>query len=225
MNRQGRNQVILTIAILNCIQFLLLTTTAMFFYPGGTFMDPNTISYSIWKNLFSDLGQYIAHSGESNFISFIMYNLSLFLMGALYIPYFIVFPSLLSKDQGGRGFCIAGSIFGIIISVCMVGASLTPADLIYTVHVVFGLIKFLSLVPLAIIFTIAIFKNKLYPNRYAFIYLAFGIIQFIFIFIMASGFTEQEVSGIFAAGQNIVVYAMTITFLIQAYGAWKFNKL
>jgi len=42
---------------------------------------------------------------------------------------------------------------------------------------------------------------------------------------MASGFTEQEVSGIFAAGQNIVVNAMTITFLIQAYGAWKFNKL
>ena len=145
-------------------------------------------------------------------------------MGALYILYFIVFPSLFSKEHGGRGFGIAGSIFGIVISISMVGASLTPADLIYTVHVMFGLIKFLYLVPLAIFFTIAIFMNKSYPNRYAFIYLVFGIVQFIFIFIMAYGFTEQEVSVIFAAGQNIVVYAMIITFLIQAYGAWRFNK-
>jgi len=224
MNRQKRNQVIFIIAILNCIQFLLLTTIAMFFYPGGTFMEPSTIGYSIWKNLFSDLGRYIAHSGESNLISFFMYNISLFLMGVLYVLYFIVFPSLFSKEHGGRGFCIAGAIFGIVISVSMVGASFTPADLMYTVHVMFGLIKFLSLVPLAIFFTIAIFINKSYSNRYAFIYLAFGIIQFIFIFIMASGFTEHEVSVIFAAGQNIVVYAMTITFLFQAYYAWKFNK-
>ena len=211
--------------MLNCLQFLLLTTIAMFFYPGGTFMDPNTIGYSIWRNLFSDLGRFIAHSGESNLISFILYNLSLFLMGALFIPFFIMYLSLFSKGYGGRGFAIAGSIFGVIISIAMVGASLTPADLMYTIHVLFGLVKFISLVPLAIVFTIAIFLNKSYRNLYAYVYLIFGIIQFIFVFIMATGFTEHEVSVIFAAGQNLVVYVMTIIFLIQAYGAWKRSKI
>ncbi|MHA2131448.1 MAG: hypothetical protein ACW99L_15900, partial [Promethearchaeota archaeon] len=71
--------------IVNCIQFLILVNVAILFYPGGTFNDPFTSGYSLWSNLFSDLGRFIAHSGESNIITFLIYNVSLFIMGLLLI--------------------------------------------------------------------------------------------------------------------------------------------
>lgn len=212
------------LAMISCIQFLILTNLSMFFYPGGTFSDPNTDGYSFFRNLFSDLGRYTAHSGESNLISFLIYNISLFLLGLLFIPYFIAFPRIFSEKGEGIGYSKTGSAFGICVSVSMVIASLTPADLLYGIHVSFGFLKFVSLLPLAIFYALAIIQNKSYPNYYATIYIIFGIIQFIFLVIMAFSASGEEVSMVFAAGQNIVVNAMAICFLIQTYGAWKEYK-
>jgi len=217
-------QKVYILAIINCIQFLLLTNVAMFFYPGGTFSDPNTVGYSFFRNLFSDLGRYTAHSGESNLISFLIYNISLFLMGVLFIPYFVAFPRFFIEKGMGKGYSIAGSSLGIVVSVSMLGASLTPADLFYIIHVSFGVIKFMTLLPLVIFYTIAILQNKSFNNLYAIVFIIFGVIQFIFLLIMSFGASEHEVSIIFAAGQNIAVNAMAICFLIQAYGAWKMQK-
>ncbi|MFW9829539.1 MAG: hypothetical protein ACFFEY_18340 [Candidatus Thorarchaeota archaeon] len=211
------------LAIITSIQFLIFTNLSMLFYPGGTFSDPNTVGYSIFLNLFSDLGRFIAHSGESNLISFIMYNISLFLMGTLLIPYFIMFPHLFTKEEG-KGYCTAGSVIGIGVSVSMMGASLTPADLFYVTHVSFGFFKFVTLLPLAILYALAILQNRSYSKSYAMVYIIFGIIQFLFLLIMTFGVGQQKISIIFAAGQNIVVNAMAICFLIQAYGAWKMQK-
>ena len=91
MTFKNWRQIAFILAMINCVQFLILTNIAMIFYPGGTFSDPNTNGYSFFGNLFSDLGRYIAHSGESNLISCLMYNSSLFIMGVLLIPYFITF--------------------------------------------------------------------------------------------------------------------------------------
>ena len=120
MTPQKRNKIIFLTAMINCLQFLLLTTIAMFFYPGGTFSDPNTIGYSIWNNLFSDLGRYIAHSGESNLISFFMYNISLFLMGALYIPYFLVYFSASATSSISKPIT---SAFGLIPNIFSANSS------------------------------------------------------------------------------------------------------
>ncbi len=225
MNFKNWIQVAFIIAMINCIQFLIFTNIAMIFYPGGTFSDPNTNGYSFFGNLFSDLGRYIAHSGESNLISCIMYNFSLFIMGILLIPYFFALPYLFRKEGEGKGLAKIGSILGILIGASMAGASLTPADLFYGIHVTFGFIKFFTLLPLAILYALAIRQNKSYHNRYAYVYVVFGIMQFIFLLIMSFSASEQEVSTIFAAGQNIVVIAMAICFLIQAYGAWKLELL
>jgi len=216
------------LVMVNCCQFLILTNIAMFFYPGGTITDPNTSGYSLWKNLFSDLGRFITPSGESNLIAFALYNISLFLMGLLLIPYFIAMPQLFKDKEGikveGRGFCVAGSIIGIPIAVSMIGASLTPADLLYGIHVSFGFVKFILLIPQVLLYSMAIFQNKRYPKRYAYIFMIFGVMQLIFVSIMFFSVSQEELSIIFATGQNIVVYAMTACFLIEGYGAWKLMK-
>ena len=216
------------LVIINCSQFLILTNIAMFFYPGGTITDPNTSGYSLWKNLFSDLGRFITPSGDSNLIAFVLYNISLFLMGALFIPYFIAMPQLFKEKEGikveGRGFCVAGSIIGIPIAISMIGASLTPADLLYGIHVSFGFIKFIMLIPQVLLYSMAIFQNKIYPNKFAYIFMIFGVMQLIFVLIMFLSVSQEQLSIIFAAGQNIVVYAMTVCYLIEGYGAWKLMK-
>lgn len=216
------------LVMINCCQFLILTNVAMLFYPGGTITDPNTSGYSLWKNLFSDLGRFITPSGDSNLIAFFLYNISLFLMGALFIPYFMAMPQLFKNREGnkveGRGFCIAGSIIGIPIAISMVGASLTPADLLYAIHVSFGFIKFILLIPQVFLYSMAILQNRIYPNRFAYFFIIFGVMQLIFVLIMFFSVSQEELSNIFAAGQNIVIYAMTICYLIEGYGAWKLMK-
>ena len=191
----------------------------MFFYTGGTFSDTNTVGFLFFSNLFSDLGRTIAHSGASNLISSMIYNTSLFLMGVLFIPFFIAIPYLFGEE--GKGLAKASSVLGIIVGVGMVGASLTPADLYYQIHVSFGYLSFISLLPLTILYILAIIQNKTYNNQYAYVYLVFGIIQVIFLFIMSFSASEQRVLTIFAAGQSVVVISMIVCFFIQAYGARK----
>jgi hypothetical membrane protein len=210
--------------IINCIQFLILVNIAILFYPGGTFNNPFTSGYSLWSNLFSDLGRFVAHSGESNIITFLIYNVSLFIMGLLLIPYFIIKPRLFKEKGEGRSFCIAGSILGIPIAISIMGASLTPADLNYGVHVSFGFINFVALLPLAILFAFAIFQNKAIPNVYAYTYVSLAVLLFAFLGIMFFSPNEAEMSLEFAAGQNLIIYAMTLCFLIQGYGGLKLQK-
>ncbi|MFX1305074.1 MAG: hypothetical protein ACFE9X_17090 [Promethearchaeota archaeon] len=225
MNLNNWKQKGFILAIFGCFQALIFTTLAMFFYPGGTFNDPNTKGYLFWSNLFSDLGRLTAHSGESNLVSSLMYNISLFLMGGLLIFYFIGMLLSFNEVKQGKMYIYIGSVIGIPVSLSFIGASLTPADLFYGIHVSFGIFVFTFTLPLIILYTFGIYINKDYPNIYAFIYIALGIILFIFLLIMSLGFTEKGVEAIFAAGQNIVVIAFTVCFAIQAYGAWKSNKV
>lgn len=214
------NQRAFFIAMIGCIQSLIFTTIAMLFYPGGTFNDPSTIGYSFWSNLFSDLGRTVAHSGDSNLISSLIYNSSLFVMGVLLIPYFVGMLLHFKERKDGKGFIIAGSIIGIPIAISFIGASLTPADLFYSIHVTFGFFAFGTTLPLVILYTFGIFQNKGYPNRYGYVYIALGVMLFIFVLLMAFSFSEEGVMAVFAAGQNIIVYGLTGCFLFQAYGAW-----
>ena len=94
MNIKNWRQIAFIVTMINCIQSLIFTIIAMFFYTGGTFSDTNTVGFLFFSNLFSDLGRTIAHSGASNLISSMIYNTSLFLMGVLFIPFFIAIPYL-----------------------------------------------------------------------------------------------------------------------------------
>ena len=221
MNLKNRKYLLFILTVIGCIQSLILTTIAMFFYPGGTFDNPNTAKYSFWRNLFSDLGRTIAYSGKSNLISFLIYNISLFLLGLLLIPYFIGMFYYFQEAEIGKGFIKAGSILGIPIAVSFIGASLTPADLYYKMHVTFGFIAFTLTLPVIILYTIGILHYKNYPNLYAYVYIILAAMLFIFLIIMSFTSTEDKLMIVFAAGQNIIVYAITICFFLQAFGALK----
>ena len=213
------------LAIISSIQSLVLSTIAMFFYTGGNVGNPSSPGYSFFENILSDLGRLYAYSGQFNFVSFIIYNISLFLMGALLIPYFLTVPKLFKGLKEPRWFCIAGSVAGLFLSVMLIGASLTPADLFLDIHLTFGMLAFFVGLPLAILFSVSIITNKEFPNIYAIIYAVLGVVLFIFILSMFQDVGSPIITPRFAIGQKIVVYTMLTCFFFQGYGARKLGVI
>ena len=207
------------LAIFGSFQSFVIPTIAMFFYTGGTDANHLSLGYSFWENLLSDLGRVYAYSGNLNLISSILYNISLFTMGAFVIPYFIASPSIFKGFKEARWLSIAGSIGGIFLCIMLIGASITPADLMMSIHMTFGMLAFFVGLPLAIFYTFAIFLHKNYSNFYAIVYLILGVVLLVFILVMFQDAGSPIVTPTFATGQKIVVYTLTTTFLIQAYGA------
>lgn len=58
------------------VQVVILTRVAMFFYAGGTAINPNAPGYTFWANFFSDLGRTRAWSGRENTISHIIFTIT-----------------------------------------------------------------------------------------------------------------------------------------------------
>ena len=221
MTTKNWREIAYILAIIGSIQSFVLSTIAMFFYTGGTASNPSSPGYTFLENILSDLGRLYAYSGQFNLVSCILYNISLFFMGALLIPYFLAVPKIFNGLKEARWFCIAGSVVGFFLAIMLIGASLTPADLFLDIHLMFGMLAFFVGIPLAVLFSVAIVTNKEYPNIYAIIYAVLGVVLFIFIISMFQDVGSPVITPKFAIGQKIVVYTMLICFFFEAYGARK----
>lgn len=221
MTTKNWREIAYYLGMISSIQSFVLSTIAMFFYTGGTVSNPSSPGYSFLENILSDLGRLYAYSGQFNLVSCVLYNISLFFMGALLIPYFLAVPKLFNELKESRWFCMAGSVAGFFLGVMLIGASLTRADLFLDIHLMFGMFAFFVGLPLAIVFSVAIVTNKEYPNIYAVIYAILGVVLFIFIISMFQDVGSPIITPRFAIGQKIVVYTMLICFFFEAYGARK----
>lgn len=213
------------LAMAGSIQSVILSTVAMFFYTGGTINNPSSPGYSFLENILSDLGRLYAFSGQLNLVSFIIYNISLFLMGALVIPYFLAIPSLFRGLKEAKWFCISGSVVGVFLSLMLIGASVTPSDLVLDIHLMFGIFSFFAGLPLAILFSFAIFLNKKIPNFYGVVYIILGVVLLLFILSMFQDVNAPTLTPRFVIGQKIVVYTMLLCFFFQGYGAKKIEPI
>jgi hypothetical protein len=64
-----------------CVLFIVLMVLAMWFYPGGTAMDPATQVYSFFRNFFSDLGMTRTPYGAANLSWMVLLVAALSLVG------------------------------------------------------------------------------------------------------------------------------------------------
>ncbi|MDF1538467.1 MAG: hypothetical protein P1Q69_06155 [Candidatus Thorarchaeota archaeon] len=210
------------LSMIGCIQFMLLSVIAMMFYTGGSSVDHQSAGYSILYNLLSDLGRTIAYSGESNVVSSLIYNISLLSMGCFLVPFFIAMPKFLGLDTDAKWFSVPGSLIGILMAITFIGAALTPADILMDIHFLLGQIAFITGLPLAISYAMAVFASENFPRLYAYLFALFGIIQFIFLMVMFIYLGEGggEISMIFAIGQKIAVYGLIGCIMVQSYGAF-----
>ncbi len=209
--------------IIGCIQFIILTSIAMFFYKGGTYIDPSTSRYVFCYNYFSDLGRTVAHSGISNTFSFILFTVTLSIWGAFQIPFYIIFPRFFRSSKGLKKFYFTGSILGILTGIFYIGIAFTPSDITNLLHDIFVFLGFGSILLSIILYAIVIFKDNNYDNLYATVFTITAIILGTYFLILSFSPNSQTTVGlyIYVVGQKFMIYTLLICSIVQGFGALK----
>ena len=207
--------VLFTLSAIGMIQALVLLPISIIAYTGGLAGDPDSPGFSLLYNFLSDLGRTVAYSGNSNLISSLIFNTSLFFTGVLLIPYFIAFPKIFQGTREPLWFSIFGSVIGVFFALTFVGGALTPSDLLMETHLMFGALAFISGLPIVVFHTFAILGSPSYPNRYALVYLALGIVLILFLSVIFQP-GNIGLSLTVTLGQKIVVVSIMLCFLLQS---------
>lgn len=210
-----------------CVQFFLLTTLAMFFYPGGTYLDPGRKGYAFFMNFFSDLGRTKTLLGATNIPSFILFTIALSLAGLALIIFFLAIPGISLGRRPGRWLAISGSAFGVVSGLCFMGVAFTPADLFLGFHEIFVNLAFTSFFLGVICYLVITAMHPAYPKVYAWVYLGFTVILGVYLLLLFNGPSARSTIGltIQATGQKIVGYAAIFCMFIQGYGAYQIQKI
>ncbi|MBD3195973.1 MAG: hypothetical protein GF317_13005 [Candidatus Lokiarchaeota archaeon] len=208
---------------LSPIQYIILTSIAMFFYAGGTISDPSNQGFFFWGNFFSDLGRLVAPSGNSNLISFVIFTISALFLSIMLAIFVLLFPKFFSNKEPSYKFIILGTISGVSATIFLLLTVLTPWDVFNDIHLVFATLFNISGIFVAIFFAIGIRKNKNYPNFYGNIYLLLVLLAIIYVGLTFAAplFSTSEKVIIQASYQKISQYTMMICFVIQGYGVFK----
>jgi len=219
------------IALIGAIQHFIVITIAMFFYPGGTSTDPNTIGYSYWRNYISDLLATTAHSGESNLVSFVFAVSSTIFLGIVIVLCAIAIPFLFIEGKAQKISALIGSFFGILAGIFAIAVALAPGDIYPTEHFNSSLLLYVSFFFLSIFLTIGILIQKSYSNKYAIPLVIFDVIFVVYLILVipissTPGIYTPQTLLIACTGQKILAYAQMISFGLLFYSAWeKFKSL
>lgn len=213
------------LTMVGCVLSIVLIAVAMFYYPGGTESNHDTVGYSL-SNYLSDLGRQTAFSGDSNTISRLLFGIAGWSFGLLLCLGFAALPSLFSKARSARRLAIIGSIFGIIGAVSYGIALVMPWDTHPLPHDIFGTLFGIAFFFELVLYCAAIFRNELYSNAYAYILLAVAIMLVLFGILSLVGEGVETAWGDWLHGTVDVVglIAWTIGFFVQAYGGLRVEK-
>ena len=209
--------------IIGCIQFIILTSIAMFFYKGGTYIDPSTPHYVFWYNYFSDLGRTVAHSEIPNTVSFALFTVSLSIWGAFQIPFYIIFPKFFKDSKQLKKYYLPGSILGVLTGIFYIGIALTPSDITNLLHDLFVFLGFGSIFLSILLYAILIFKDSNYNNTYSkFFTLTAAILCVYFVILALTPYSQTTVGlYIYVVGQKFMIYTLLMCGIIQSFGALK----
>jgi hypothetical membrane protein len=228
MARQSRfwRQGVFSLTMFGCVLFVVLTVAAMLFYPGGTLTDPTTSGYSFFANYFSDLGLTWTHARVRNTVSAIPFIAALTMAGGGLVLFFLAFPRFFAGSRWAKLLSGIGSTFGVIAGICFVGVASTPANLCLQTHLTVMMWAFRTFTVAVICYTIAIFREPDYPNRFGLVFVAFAVLLVLYLFLLIAGpaYDSPEGMMIQAVGQKIIVYASVISIFIQALGARKLAR-
>ncbi|SMF74064.1 hypothetical protein [Pseudobacteriovorax antillogorgiicola] len=219
MNLTLRHIRALFLAKATLVLFLLLTVVAMIAYPGGTNTNPHIEGYQFFQNFFSDLGRVTSFDGAPQYRPMLIFVSALTLAAIGQVLFYMMFPNFFRA--GGRTLAFFGSFFGVMTGLGYLGIALTPWDMFGALHLHFVHVTFLSFELSVILYTIAIFRNPEYPNRYAWAFIAFCGVLTIYLVILFFGPKADTEWGLTVqvTAQKILIYCQAACVSFQVYGA------
>lgn len=203
MAQSSLRKAVFIFAIVGIIQFFLVISIAIVFYPGGYELNPSAPGYSFVYNSWSDLGRVFAWSGEFNSISRIFFSIAM-IGWAMSFP-----PSIYGLTSFFKGrsekLKMLGVLFAVICaSTLFVEVIFFPADIYPLEHMIFAALGYIPLLGVETIFAFIMITEGNYPNKYGILFLVVAtVIVFYFIFNLA---ILQKMVSITLALATIVVF-------------------
>jgi len=222
LTREKIRKLYLTIAI-GCALFIVLTLIAMLTYAGGTVDNHAAKGYSFTHNFLSNLGMITALSGQTNWISAILFFISLAAAGACLVIFFILFRRFFQDTRLQRILSMAGSILGVLAGISFIGIAFSPADLVRPAHIQFVMWAF-RLFPLAVLCYVPVMLlDKRYPQLYTWIFVVFCLMLIGYYLLLTNGPSYDSPDGLViqVVGQKVIAYASIISIFIQSLGAYR----
>ena len=226
MNNIEKNPWVITFPRQVLWLFILLNIIAMLLYPGSTYRDNLTSGYSFTENFLSDLGRTLTFSGEINFISAQLFNMSLILAGTVFTLFYLHVRKVFNK-KNLRTLAFIGSFFGILGGLSLAGVGLTPADLYLDLHIICANWLFRFMCIASLFYTIVIFRHSVLKNKYAGGYMVFTISILLYILISELG-PDPKISHfalvLQVVSQKIILLIFMAAIYIQTLGLEKLEK-
>ncbi len=212
------------IIAMGCGVFIVLTTLAMLTYTGGSVDNHAVKGYSFSHNFLSNLGMLTTPSGNPNWVSAVLFFISLAAAGACLVIFFILFPRFFHTTRLQSILSLVGSFFGVLAGISFIGIAFAPADIARPAHIQFVMWAF-RLFPLAVLCYVPVmFIDQQYPRLYAWVFAVFCLMLIGYYLLITNGpaFSSPQGLVIQAVGQKIIAYASIISIFIQSLGAYRY---
>lgn len=213
-----------TVSVIACTVFLIFTSLAMVFYPGGTLLDPTIRGYSFWMNALSDMGMTRVFSKVPNRLSSVLFTLGLGSAGVGLGIFFMAFARFFKQTTVESFLGRSGAFLGVLAGIAFVGVAATPADLFLQSHLWFVNWAFQLFTLATLCFTICIMLSRCYPRGDGLILAGFTVLLISYVMLLNLGPSMDTPRGlmIMVAGQKVIAYASVISVLILALRARQF---
>ena len=216
----------LDFVLLICFTFVVLTSLAMLFYPGGTQKNPNSAGYSFALNFFSDLGRTRTLGGHLNPLSSALFTLALSSAGVALALFFAVFAGFFWTNLAARSISLLGAVLGVAAGAAFIGVAFVTADHNSRLHGLFVLTAFRAFFGATLIFALAMLIQSSYPRLGAAIFLLFATCLVAYIALISVGPSPKQPGGlaIQVVGQKLIVYASIFCVGAQTLLARRFLR-
>ena len=208
--------------------FILLCFFSMVYYPGGTIIESDTVGYLFFYNFRSNLGEWTAKNGESNFLSAYLFNISMLVLALSYSIFYYKFLRILINKSKST---LLKTLLILTISLSLIGfvfvAIFSSDPSTFALHILFVKVGFYSLFIHCIIQAIFIHSIKLSSKILFISTLSFTFIMFLFVLMMEFGpnpFSDNRSLFIQVTSQKVIVTSILIYYFIQVREALKLEN-
>jgi hypothetical protein len=208
------------LGLVGVVQYLVVTTVLMQYYPGGNIMDRGAESFSFLQNFMSDLGR-TTNFGRQDNPTAPFYAATLAIAGICSALFFIALTSFFSYFTRAPVIYLC-LLCGVLAGIGYVGIAMHPLNSAYRMHVTYVQMSFIAFWLMTVCCAYAIYRVPAFSNAIGHMLLLFACILGIQILIMLFGprsWSAPAALLLQVTAQKVVVYSEILAMCVLSIGA------
>ena len=201
------------------VVYILVTIVAMFFYPGGNYLDHGSAHYSFTENFFSDLGATRTYGHAANGVSTVLFALSLTLVGVSLVFFGLNYWVVYRRKRRGLLLGRLSLAAAVVSGLSFVGIAATPWNINLAGHLLMVQQAFGFLL-VFIFLTLVLQVLNGWPVRWMVPSIVYLVLLAAYLVLLNLGADIETHSGLVlqVLAQKLIVYASIADLGCQAWG-------